>query len=86
MGSKGATHVNLNNTDTQGDTGRPTNTTLPRPDEDTCTNLQVHGFVAHRKNIAQLDKIPMEAKRGSGTPPGFERLLHNSINEIGGNR
>jgi hypothetical protein len=31
-------------------------------DEDACTDLQVHGPVAHRKNIAQLDKIPLEAK------------------------
>jgi hypothetical protein len=54
------------------------------PDEDACTNLQVHGFVAHRKSIAQLDKISLEAKRGSGTPPGFEMILHRNIHEFGG--
>jgi hypothetical protein len=55
MGQKGATHVNQNNNDTQGNTGRSTNTTLQGPDEDACANLQVYGFVAHRKNVAQLD-------------------------------
>jgi hypothetical protein len=44
-----------NNNDTQGDTGGSTITTLKGPDEDACTNMQVHGFVAHQKNVAQLD-------------------------------
>jgi hypothetical protein len=59
-------------------------TTLSGPDEDACTNFQVHGFVAQIKNVVQLDKIPMEAKQGSGTPLVFERLLHSSIHELGG--
>jgi hypothetical protein len=40
--------------------------------------------MAHRENIAQLNKIPMEAKQGSGTPLGVERILHNNIHELGG--
>jgi hypothetical protein len=43
--------------------------------------MQVHGVVAHEKNIVQLDKISMETKWRSGTPPGFEMILHSSLHE-----
>jgi hypothetical protein len=43
--------------------------------------MQVHGVMAHIKNVSQLDKISMKAKWRSGTPPGLERILHNSLHE-----
>jgi len=46
--------------------------------------MQVHGHVAHRKSAAQLDKIPLEVKWRSGTPPGLERILHSGLYEPGG--
>jgi hypothetical protein len=43
------------NNDTQGDIGGSTNAILQRPYEDACAHMKVHGFVAHRENIVQLD-------------------------------
>jgi len=70
-----------NKNDTQGDTRGSANTTLEGLDEGTCTNMQFYGLGAHRKNIAQLDQISLEAKWRSGAPSGFERLLHNSLHK-----
>ena len=74
------------NTDTQGDTGGPADETLQGSDEGACANLQIYGIMAHKKDIAQLDQISLEAKWGSGAPFGLERFLHNSLHKPGGQR
>jgi hypothetical protein len=43
--------------------------------------MKVHGPMAHRKKVALLDKIPLEAKWRSGTPLGLKRILHNNLYE-----